>query len=154
MFIRKNQNKSGSISVRILQKSGRNNKLLKTIGCSLDPQEIIRFKEEVRSWIQAQSGMQELDFTLCRSQTESVLSNINGLQLAGIELILGHLFDTIGFNQISDPLFRQLVLSRLCYPVSKLKTTDYLRRYYHLFVDVHQIYRYLDKLHKTQKDQV
>lgn len=98
--------------------------------------------------------MQELDFTLGRLQTESVLSNIDGFQLAGIELVLGRLFDTIGFNQIPDLLFRQLVLSRLCYPVSKLKTTDYLRRYYHRFIDVHQIYRYLDKLHKTQKHQV
>jgi transposase len=154
LFIREKQNKSGSTSVQVLQKSGRTNKLLRTIGCSSDPHDILRFKEEARSWIQAQSGMQELDFTLGRLQTESVLSNIDGLQLAGIELILGHLFDTIGFNQISDSLFRQLVLSRLCYPVSKLKTTDYLRRYYHLFVDVHQIYRYLDKLHKTQKNQV
>lgn len=154
MFIREKQNKSGSISIQILQKSGRNNTLLKTIGCSSDPQEIIRFKEEARSWIQARSRMQEFDFTLDRLQTESVLSNIDGLQLAGIELVLGRVFETIGFNQIPDSLFRQLVLSRLCYPVSKLKTTDYLRRYYHLFVDVHQIYRYLDKLHKTQKNQV
>lgn len=123
--------------MQVLQKSGRTNKLLKTIGCSSYPQEIIRFKEEVRCWIQSQLGMQEFDFTLDRLQTESVLSNIDGLQLAGIELVLGRLFDAIGFNQISDSLFRQLVLSRLCYPVSKLKTTDYLRRYYHLFVDVH-----------------
>lgn len=154
MFIREKQNKSGSISVQVLQKVGRSNKLLKTIGCSSDPQVLIRLKEEARSWIQAQSGMQELDFTLGRLQVESVLSNIDGLQLAGIELVLGRLFDTIGFNQIPDLLFRQLVLSRLCYPVSKLKTTDYLRRYYHQFIDVHQIYRYLDKLHKTQKQQV
>ncbi|NDV79856.1 IS1634 family transposase [Dysgonomonas sp. 511] len=128
--------------------------MLKTIGCSSDPQVLIRLKEEARSWIQTQFGMQEPDFTLGCLQAESVLSNIDGLQLAGIELVLGRLFDTIGFNQIPDLLFRQLILSRLCYPVSKLKTTDYLRRYYHLFIDVHQIYRYLDKLHKTQKQQV
>jgi transposase len=154
MFIREKKNRSGSISVQVLQKVGRNNRLLKTIGCSPDPQAIIRLKEEARSWIQAQSGMRELDFTLDRLQTESVLRNIEGLQLVGIELVLGRLFDSIGFNLIPDSLFRQLVLSRLCYPVSKLKTTDYLRRYYHLFVDVHQIYRYLDKLHQTQKEQV
>ena len=83
--------------------------------------------------------MQQLDFTLGRLQAESELSNIDGLQLVGIELVLGRLFDTIGFNQILDLLFRQLVLSRLCYPVSKLKTTDYLHCYYHQFIDVHQI---------------
>ena len=154
MFIREKRNKSGSISVQILQRVGRNNKLHRTVGCSSDPQEITRFKEEACSWMRSQSGMQELDFTFGRLETESVLNHIEELHLAGIELVLGRLFDSIGFNRIFDPLFRQLVLSRLCYPVSKLKTTDYLRRYYHLFIDVHQIYRYLDKLHKTQKDQV
>jgi hypothetical protein len=44
--------------------------------------------------------------------------------LAGPELLLGKLFDEIGFNKIKDELFRHLVIARLCYPVSKLKTTE------------------------------
>jgi transposase len=154
MFIREKRNKSGSISVQVLQKTDGKNKLLKTIGCSSDPEEILLLKEKAHRWVRKQSGMQELDFTYGRSEAESLLNNIEGLHLAGIELILGRLFDSIGFNQIPDTLFRQLVLSRLSYPVSKLKTTDYLRRYYHQFIDVHQIYRYLDKLYTTQKEQV
>ena len=38
MFIRKKQNKSGAVSVQILQKQGRINKLVRTIGSSYDPQ--------------------------------------------------------------------------------------------------------------------
>lgn len=154
MFVREKRNKSGSISVQVLQKTDGRNKLLKTIGCSSDPNEIVLLKQKARLWISKQSGMQEFDFTYGRSEAEFLLNNIEGLHLAGIELVLGGLFDSIGFNQIPDTLFRQLVLSRLSYPVSKLKTTDYLRRYYHQFIDVHQIYRYLDKLHTTQKEHI
>jgi transposase len=67
---------------------------------------------------------------------------------------LGGIFDAIGFNAIPDELFRKLVLARLCYPVSKLKTSEYLRRYEGYITDEDQIYRYLDKLNKMQKRQI
>jgi hypothetical protein len=34
MFIRKNKNRSGSISVQIIAKNGRENKVVKTVGCA------------------------------------------------------------------------------------------------------------------------
>lgn len=46
---------------------------------------------------------------------------IKSLSLAGPELLLGKLFNEIGFNAIKDEMFRHLVIMRLCYPVSKLK---------------------------------
>ncbi|MEX1135984.1 MAG: IS1634 family transposase, partial [Balneolales bacterium] len=72
----------------------------------------------------------------------------------GPELVLGKLFDTIGFNQVPDTLFRHLVIARLCYPVSKLKTADYLFKYQGETIDVERIYRYLDKLYNKQKELV
>jgi len=39
----------------------------------------------------------------------------------------------------------------LVYPVSKLKTVDYLYRYQGIVIDVATIYRFLDKLHSTYK---
>ena len=67
---------------------------------------------------------------------------------------MGKLFDEIGFNAVKDDLFRHLVLTRLCYPASKLKTVNYLFRYKGLTIDVESIYRYLDKLNSRQKHQV
>ena len=40
MFVRKKKNRSGSISVQIVEKINRSNKILKTIGSSTDPKEI------------------------------------------------------------------------------------------------------------------
>jgi len=74
--------------------------------------------------------------------------------LVGPELLLGKLFDQIGFGAIKEELFRHLVLTRLCYPASKLKTTDYLFKYKGLSIDVESVYRYLDKLNNKQKQQI
>ena len=40
MFIRKKRNASGSVSVQIIEKIGRNNKIVQTIGSSKDIDEI------------------------------------------------------------------------------------------------------------------
>ena len=66
--------------------------------------------------------------------------------MIGPELLLGKLFDEIGFNKIPDELFRHLVITRLVYPVSKLKTVDYLFKYKGVLIDVERVYRYMDKL--------
>ena len=66
-------------------------------------------------------------------------------------MLLGKLFTDIGFSAIKDELFKKLVLARLCYPVSKLKTVDYLRRYEGFETNETAIYRYLDKLNTLQK---
>jgi len=85
---------------------------------------------------------------------QSVFQQIDSHTEIGTELLLGKIFDDIGFNIIDDQIFRQLVLSRLTYPVSKLKTSDYLEKYHDLEYPVQQIYRYMDKLHSTQKELV
>jgi predicted HNH restriction endonuclease len=52
MFIGKKKNKSGKVSVRVIQKVNRTNQLLKTIGCSSDSDEIKRFIVEAHQWIE------------------------------------------------------------------------------------------------------
>jgi transposase len=83
-----------------------------------------------------------------------ILEGIEQLTVKGTELLLGKLFLEIGFDKIKDELFRQLVLARLCYPTSKLGTTDYLYKYHCVQVDVQSVYRYLDKLYNKQKELV
>lgn len=154
MFVRKKKNKSGIISVQVIDKSTGNYKVLKTIGSSASATEIEALVANGKNWIKKQKGLQEIDFTDYRRHTDYVLDGIEALTVAGTELLLGKLFDEIGFNQIKNVLFRQLVLARLCYPVSKLRTTDYLSKYQFMDVDVQVIYRYLDKLYNTEKARV
>jgi transposase len=151
VFVRQKKNKSGVVSVQIIDKSQGRYHMLKTIGSSSDSAELTRLVEQGHDWIKSQTGMQELDFTNYRHHAQLVLQGLEEISVYGPELLLGRLFDQIGFNQIEDDLFRQLVIARLCYPASKLKTTDYLSKYQYLNIDVQEVYRYLDKLYQHQK---
>jgi transposase len=48
-------------------------------------------------------------------------------------------------------LFRNLVLCRLVYPGSKLKTIDYFKKHFNLDLSVYSVYRFLDQLHSKYK---
>jgi transposase len=154
MFVRKKKNKSGVISVQVIDKSSGVYKVIKTIGNSSIISEVEKLVDDGKNWIKKQTGSQEIDFTDYRRHTNVVLDGIEAITVQGTELLLGKLFDEIGFNQIKDALFRQLVIARLCYPASKLKTTDYLSKYQFMEVDVQVVYRYLDKLYNTEKQRV
>lgn len=154
MFVRKKQNKSGVISIQVIAKIDGKSKLIKTIGSSADKKTIKNFVAEGYRFISSFGGQTVFDFTDKTSLLKSAFENISSHIEVGTELLLGKIFDDIGFRVIDNIVFRQLVLSRLTYPVSKLKTSDYLNRYHELDYPVQQIYRYMDKLHFIQKELV
>lgn len=151
MFVRKKKNKSGVVSIQIIDKRSGKYKVLKTIDSSADPQKIERLFLEGKEFIKNATGLQEFDFGNSTELVQTILNNITSHKLAGIDLVLGKIFDDIGFNQIKDELFKDLVLYRLVYPKSKLKTTEYLYRYAQKSYSEDEIYRYLDKLYNHQK---
>lgn len=152
MFIRQKKNKTGTISVQIIDKSTGKYKAIKSLGCSTNPNEIKLLVEKAHRHIQKITGQLEFDFTLGDDNYfyRSVYESIRQIQLLGPELVLGKLFNEIGFNRIQDELFRHLVIARLVFPVSKLKTIDYLIKYKGIVYEKDKVYRYLDKLHKDQ----
>lgn len=154
MFVRKKPNKSGVISIQVIEKRNGKSVLIKTIGSSSDIKEINNLYEQGKLFIQSYGGQQALNFDDEQELVEKYFSSLQSFRLVGPELLLGKVFDEIGFNQITDSLFRDLVITRIVYPVSKLKTIDYLFKYRNDVVDVERIYRYLDKLHKKQKEQI
>ena len=150
MYVRKKPNKSGTYSIQVIEKSNGRSRVIKTIGCSSDPDEINRLYEKAKEWIEKRIGQISLDFT--GNTIDSFFNNITNISIAGISLILGKIYDEIGFSQIRDDLLKHLVLTRLSHPASKLKTTEYLRQYYSVDVNEDQVYRYLDKLYSKQKE--
>jgi transposase len=151
VFVRQKKNKSGLISIQVIEKSMGKYHVLKTIGSSRDPVAIQSLILNGKEWILQRQKALELDFEQRDKVFEQLFAGITAVKSVGASILLGQIFDSVGFNAIKDELFRKLVLSRLCYPVSKLKTTEYLRRYEGYVTDEDKIYRYLDKLNKTQK---
>jgi transposase len=152
MFVRKKKNASGVVSIQIIEKRNGKSILLKTIGSSAEPAQIEKLFLQAKQYVQQFGGQQVFQFEDEQQVVDAHFKALQSFTLMGPELLLGKIFDQIGFNQVTDELFRYLVLTRLVYPVSKLKTTDYLYKYKSKIVDVERIYRYLDKLHSKQKE--
>jgi len=158
MFIRKNKNRSGSISVQIISKERGRYTVVETIGSGQSQKEIAKL------YLEAQIRLHQKQFPNQPSlfvypdelQIRNFVENLSNRQIhtIGPELIFGTLFDKIGFNTIKDKLFRHIVIARLAYPTSKLKTVDYLYRYRGIELDVAAVYRFLDRLNDKYKEQV
>jgi transposase len=157
MFVRKNKNRSGSISVQIIVKERGKYRVVKTVGTSSDPDQIERLCLQAASTIRRPDPRQAELFALHTSRDHVVENLVSTLANAhvhtiGPELIFGTLFDRMGFHQIPDVLFRHLVVTRLAFPGSKLKTIDYLYRYQGIELTVSALYHALDRLHSRYKE--
>lgn len=154
MFVRKKQNKSGSLSIQIISKNRGKYKVIKSVGVAKTK------REEELLVLLAMTELERLqgNQTLFIEHDDLVIENfVNGiannhLQIVGSELILGKIYLKIGFTQGGCPdLFKSLVLCRLVYPGSKLKTVDYFKQHLNTDVSVYSIYRFLDELNAELK---
>lgn len=64
MFVRKKPNKSGKVSIQVIDKSSGKYKVVKTIGSSNDTSEINRMIDEAKQFVKQRTGLIEMDFTL------------------------------------------------------------------------------------------
>jgi len=148
--------------VVLSEKNGKQ-KVIKTIGHAKENHEIIELEKEAEKYIALISPQRSFDFSLPpklserhEKKLETLLSSLPPPQVdaVGPELVLGKLFDKIGFGTIEEPLFRALVLSRLTYPLSKLKTSEYIYLHNHEEVPIDKIYRFLDRFHIREQERV
>jgi transposase len=154
MFVRKLKQVNGKTYIQVVEKINRKYVVRKSFGSAKNDNDLRFLILEAEKWIKNLQGVQELDFENEIDIYHQVLTSITSHKLVGIDLVLGKIFDEIGFDRILDELFKDLVLYRLVYPKSKLKTTEYLRRFAHKFYSEDDIYRYMDKLYNNQKELV
>jgi transposase len=157
MFVREKKNKSGTVSVQIIDKSSGSYRVAKTVGTSSDPEEIAYLRKKAYTIIPALIGQTSIDFW--SDSTKEFVGNLrrvktNQVQVDGPEKIFGKIFEDIGFGTIKEDIFRHLVITRLIAPGSKLKTVDYLDRYKGISIDISKVYRFMDTLHRSLKEQV
>ncbi|MDI6802781.1 MAG: IS1634 family transposase [Bacteroidota bacterium] len=152
MFVRKKKNKSGKISIQIIDKSSGKYKVIKTIGNSDDSTIVDELYQQAKQEIKTLHGQQQFNFEINKEKelVDIFFNSVEEFKLIGPELLLGKIFDQIGLNKLQDELFRHLVITRLVYPVSKLKTVDYLYKYKGISINIDKVYRYLDKLQQQQ----
>jgi hypothetical protein len=129
------------------------------VGTSSDSATIDAFYQQGLSWITQRTGFPDIFDQYEKEKFESdnaayFLDNIENVLLNGTILILNKVFKLIGFDRIEDHVLRQLVVSRICQPMSKAATVDYLKSHFDEDVKLYHLYEYLDKLHDGQKELV
>ena len=163
MFVRRKKNRSGSTSVVVADKSSGTFTELKVIGVGMTEDEIRLLVKKGKEWIAHYGGQQTITFPNEESErlkreedtmTEHIVSNIIRTSLKSPQTIINKVYDKIGFNTVQDEELRHLVVSRICSPMSKKATVDYLRRHFKEDVSLQKVYRYLDKLYNTQHELV
>jgi transposase len=156
MYVRQKSNASGSTSIQVIQKIRGKYKVVKTIGCATTQQEIEKLVLKANQEIERLSEQPRLFVSEKDHVVEQVVGTISNtdIKTVGPEIVFGKIYDSIGFDQIEHEMFRHLVVSRLAFPLSKLKTIEYLRRYQGILLNIDAVYRFLDKLNSKLKDQV
>lgn len=156
MYVREKENRSGSISIQIISKATGKYKVLKTLGSATTQQKILELKTLAIQEMELMQGQ----LSLFTSDDDNIIENListlsnSSIRTIGPELVFGKIYDHIGFGNIKEDLFRHLVISRLAFPLSKLKTIDYLYRYQRVDLNIDVVYRFLDKLNDKLKEQI
>jgi transposase len=153
MFIRKKKNKSGSTSIQIIDKSSGRYEVIKTIGCAEGMQQENDMMQLAHEHLPILTKQSRIDFSFSEDDIflKQLQQGLKKIFVVGPESILGKIFDEVGYRQISHSLFRHLVITRLVYPGSKLKTVDYLLRYKGIYTNKDRIYRYMDTFDVNHK---
>jgi len=154
VFIRRIKSPNGRTYIQIVEKVSGSYKVRKSFGGAVLEDDLKELEVKAKNWMNSYRGVEELDFSKSDQAVDILVSSISAIRRVGYDLLLGKIFDEIGFNQVGDEVFRELVLARVAFPKSKLKTTEYLLRYKQIDWGEDQIYRYLDKLYSNQKELV
>lgn len=109
VFIRKKKNKSGSASIQIIDKSSGKYKVIKTVGCADNKQQEKDLIEQAYELFPTLTQQTSIDFTFPEDDVflTQLRQGLKKIFVIGPELILGKIFDKVGYNQIPQELFRQ-----------------------------------------------
>ncbi len=171
MFIREKKNKSGSVSVQIISKKRGKYRVIETIGCAKD--------DITKSFLlqRAQKRLKELEPTLfdfdieenSKDEKADILGKrVNFLDIdndrvisIGGELIFGKIikdfkckeyFKRVHIKKFEKRFeyFKDLVISRILYPGSKLNFINYQHLFKQKDISVYSLYRLLDILYSKK----
>lgn len=103
MFVRKKKNKSGLVSIQVIDKSTGSYRVIKTIGCSKDTEQINQFYTQGKIYVKTYQGQQTLTFQ-DKDFTKTVKNSITGINIKGIHLLLGSIYAETGFDAVNSEL--------------------------------------------------
>jgi hypothetical protein len=165
--VRKKKNKSGSVSIHIIDRANRGYKVVESLGSSKDEKEIeVLYQKALKRVDELEKNLfyfsQESETQIKIKKLLSNLTTQNFIPI-GDEAIFGTLFNSLQCDKVFEGiknlrkkdekifLFKSLVISRLLYPGSKLELINYLSYFKNIDdIDSDTIYRFLDTIYTTE----
>lgn len=156
MFIRKLKSRNGNTQVQVVEKNGRNNRVVKHLGTArneLETRQLIVLAKQFIDEARIKSGkVSFFDTRYSQSKMSSFLSRL--VALGAYDSVTFHFFNyfyqSLGFDEFNDDVFRDLVIARIVYPVSKARTRDWLESklgYGHNY-SLTALYRTMEKVYR------
>lgn len=149
MFIRTGKARSGYTAIQVVEKRGRRNVLVKHIGTARTPLELTQLIPAAQSFIDGvriRSGVLSLFDTRYDQTDLAALVDRLTFRAARDSLVYRffHAFSRrIGFDEIANACFRDLVIARIVEPASKRRTRDILEQRFGKRYSLTAIYRTL-----------
>lgn len=144
------------MSVQVIEKIEGHYRVKRTVGVGSTEAELMELEDRGRA-LMAEYSRQAVLFAEERDVwAEGFVRSLGNEQvrMVGPELVFGKRYDAIGYGAVGDELLRHMVVARLAFPGSKLKTVDYLWRYQGIDVSVDRLYRCLDKIDAHMKERI
>lgn len=154
MFLRKSKNTAHTVSFQIVKKVGRVNKLVKHLGTAKTLAEQKDLEEVARLYLEKarldQGIISLFDSRFEVDEVERALSRFEFLAVHNSNLyrFLLYFYDLLGFGELHDSMFRDLMLARIISPLSKVKTRDYLEDSLGINYSLSSVYRTLRMAYK------
>jgi hypothetical protein len=114
VFVRRKPSKGGVVSIQLFSNIHGKYSVVKTIGSSKDPEQIHTLVAEGEQHISSFTKQSKINFEIENERViiDLFFKGIDAIRLVWPELLLGKLFDEIGFNKISSELLRPLGFPR------------------------------------------
>lgn len=121
--------------------------VMRSFGSSADEGELCSLEGKAKVFIRTHGKQQviDVDAQTAAEETRYLAGSIRYVIMNGQHLILDRIYDGIGFGALKEDLLRDLVVSRVYCPRSKLATVDFLRRYKCTEVDINAVNRQMDE---------
>lgn len=153
MHIRKLTSRNGNLQIQVVQKIGRQNKVVRHFGTARNELEINELISLAKQFIQDQrikSGRLSLfDNRYSASEMAEILSKfcIRRVLDSVTYRFFYHFYQVLDFDQIGNKDFTDLVVARIIFPVSKAKTRDFLESKLNKHYSLSCLYRLMGKVY-------
>ena len=142
--VRKVKNGSGNISVQVITRPNRQNKIEKHIGTAKTKEDLERLVEQAHQFIQEQTKLQPLPFNRVPEGFFEQIEIKSVLHTYAYEFY-EKCYSSMGFGVLESDLVKDLAIIRLVEPSSKIKAIELLSEYFDISYSKNTLYRGLSK---------